>query len=74
MSKFRKLLVEAIQYLILKIVFLVGFTLSVVPFWFLYNVDREKLNEQTFGQSAAIVLLLTLCFAISLGLFFSTNG
>jgi hypothetical protein len=69
MSKFRKLLVEAIQQVILRVIFIVGLGLSLIPFMVLFTADRQEIDRHTFGQALIIVLLLTACSGISFGLY-----
>jgi len=61
-------IIGLIQRAILWMIWFVGLAFSLVPFLFMFNVDRAQLDQMTFGQSVSVTLLLTACFGISVGL------
>lgn len=70
MYKFRQFLFAAAQEIILWAIWLIGFTLSVVPVIFLFALLAKDPIKHSWWESLVIALLLTVCTAVGAAIYF----
>ena len=57
-GKIKKFVGKQVRHAALWVIWLVGFSFSMVPIFFFINLNKEELNQKTFSESASIVLVV----------------
>lgn len=72
-DKILRFFIQFAQQALLRIIWFVGFSFSLIPVFVFVKVYQEGPPAKTFGESAVMTLGILLCVGISAGLMLLLN-